>query len=200
MQLSMAGYKRLGAFLYYGALLAAAYLDKKYAMDGRISAIGRGYAVFFMVLVMLVSTGERKLAEIKAELDGGPALNFADAAWRSLDKVFFWFSLGASAWFVYKAAWWDALVYLGLPAWRGWLRLEARRLRIKGGEEKPSVFWRMLLFFCAAAFLISLALSYFAGLGPVFPLFGDEFHVYPAGIILSLLGLIISLAGSGGKI
>jgi len=186
--------------LYYGALIVFGLADKYYSTDGSLTVMGRAFAVVFVVIVFAVSTGAQRAEAIKTELGGAPITTLADFIWSRFEHVVFWGALGFAGYFLFKGRFWDGLVALGLPAWRGWLWLELRRLRVKSGEATSSGFWSVLLGFCAVSFLFALVRSYLFGMGPIFQLFGNEYHVYPAVIIASLAGIIFSLAGSGGDI
>lgn len=199
MNLSIAGYKRLGGFLYYAVIGGAALADHMYQVDGIFMRIGRFGALFFLVLTAVVSTSQKGFAEIEAELLGPADPSMAERFWRGGEKLVIWGSLAAAAWFGLHMRIWDCLVALGLPAWQGWLRVEHRRLRIKAGQMKPAAVWYWL----TAAFALSAAafglLCVFYGFGPAFPLAGDEFHMYPAGLIISLVLLLPSGIGTGGR-
>lgn len=197
---SLRFYKRLGIVLYYGAQLGFALADRFYQAGGLMTQMGRAYAAVFVLIVFGASTGEQQLPAIKAELYGAPTVTLPDMVWAGMERIIFWVSIAAAGYFFYKGQLWDALVALGFPAWKLWLRLEVRRLLIKSGEIRVPLLVRflpLLLLNCALFFLILMAVS---GGGPYRDLGWGPVQLYPVLFIAGTAGFLLALLAAGGKI
>jgi hypothetical protein len=200
MNYSIRTYKTFGMAAYYGAIGFFWLVDRHYQTDGIFTKIGYCYGVAFMVAAFLVSTGEQRMADIQAELNGGPDDTLADKAWAVVDQAVYWSSILAAIYFVYHVRIWDAVVSLGFPAWRLWLVLEVRRLRIRSGELRPSVFWKRAMACSAAATFLVYLLIFFTGYGPYKDIGLGSFQLYPAFLIAGIVGTLLFLIGTGAKL
>jgi len=200
MHFSIRAYKAFGMAAYYGAIGLFWLIDRHYQTDGIFTTVGYCYGLAFLVGAFIVSTGEQRLADIQAELNGGAGDNTADKLWGMVDRVVFWGSILAAVYFFRYSRFWDALASLGFPAWRLWLVAEIRRLKIKSGELRPSGLWKVALA-CSAAFtFLMLALMLFSGYGPYKNLGLGEFQLYPALFITGIVSSLLCFLGTGANL
>lgn len=199
MNFSIRTYKAFGIAAYYGAIVFFWLVDRHYQTDGIFTTIGYCYGVAFMVTAFLASTGEQRIADIQAELDGGPGDTLVDKAWAVLDQVIYWGSILAAIYFICYVRIWDAIVALGFPAWRLWLVLEVRRLKIRSGALRPSGFWKIGMA-CSAAITLLLFFLLFLGVyGPYKDIGFGPFQIYPAFFITGVVCTMLCLIGTGAK-
>lgn len=195
---SIRAYKAFGVAAYYGAIGFFWLLDRIYQADGIFTKVGYCYGVAFMVGAFLTSTGEQRIADIQAELGGGDG-TASDALWAAADQAVYWGSILAAVYFVYNIRIWDAIVSLGFPAWRLWLVLEIRRLKIKSGAITPSPYWKAGMAACATATGILLLLMFVAGYGPYKDIGFGPFQIYPAFFITGIVCTVLCLIGTGAN-
>lgn len=198
--ISIRAFKLAGIVGYYGAFGFFWLADRHYQTGGIITNVGYCYGVAFMVAAFLASTGEQRMADIQAELDGGPDHTLADKIWAAGDQAAYWGAILAAIYFAYNIRIWDAIVSLGFPAWRLWLVLEIRRLKIRSGELRPSAFWKTAFFGCAAFTLLMLFLMFFTGYGPYKDIGFGSFQIYPALFITGIVCILVSFIGTGAKL
>lgn len=200
MNYSIRAYKAFGVAAYYGAIGFFWLLDRYYQADGIFTRIGYCYGVAFMVVAFLTSTGEQRIADIQAELNGGSDDTLVDKAWAVADQAVYWGSVLAAIYFVYNIRIWDAIVALGFPAWRLWLVLEIRRLKIKSGALRPSGLWKIAMI-CSAVVTLFLFFLFFLGIyGPYKDIGFGSFQIYPVFFIAGIVCTLACLIGNGANL
>ena len=181
-------YTRLGIVSYYTILVMFTVLDKVASSEGLFIMVGRGWAVGVVVLIFINSTRKSTKGEIEAVINGGDTGSYADLLWRQTAPVLFCASLFTAAYYFYKGDVWGGALYLGYPAWECWLRLELHRKLAAAGVILPWPGWRIIFDICVLGFLSALLMTLFDENGGPFIWRALDIRLYPAMIIVSMVG------------
>ncbi|MCX5786705.1 MAG: hypothetical protein NTX59_13570 [Elusimicrobia bacterium] len=192
----MAAYTRLGIVSYYAILVIFTFIEKIASTEGFFIGMGRILAVAVLVALFMFSTSESSVSDIEGTLNEGNGGGYTDWLWHRASLVLLLASLIATAYEFYRGNIWGGVLYLGYPAWKCWLMLELRRTRISHAMIRTWRGWRTVLMVCGTGAAIFAVLLFLTGGGPYLPT-TIRIQIYPAGLIVCLLGVVFSVIAAG---
>ena len=192
----MAAYTRLGIVSYYAVLAVFTIIEKFASTESFFIGMGRILAVAVLVALFMFSTSESSVSDIEGTLNDGDGGGYMDWLWHRASLVLLLASLIAAAYEFYYGFIWDGVFYLGYPAWKCWLMLELRRVRIAHAIIRTWRGWRTVLVICGIGAAIFAVLLFFTGGGPYLSK-ALSIRAYPAGLIVCLFGVVFSVVAAG---